>query len=272
MSLEIKALTSDSPQGWKASYLDSPEPRIQALIQEKLGLALCLGHIQVQGHNQQLLFEYDCPTLFETIGAVSIPFFTDNQNQVHIGFMHIDRPILNCSNDSYHQIKENALETNKLELIYQSNILGKKSMEIPRGMGEKVSNNILTAVQIAAKEVQEEMNIQNFNEIINLGRLHYNTTFSPIPVGVFGIQINQDLNQLIPQAEEGIQDIEFIALNTVNQLIAGDQITCAMTITAIKKLEVYLSNRTTVPVAETNTKKSLTEKLTQFMINLNPWS
>jgi len=61
--------------------------------------------------------------------------------------------------------------------------------------------------------------------------------------------------------------MEFIEINKVNQMILNGEILDAMSITAIKQLELFLASQ---KIQEQNPKKITS--FMEFLINLNPFS
>ncbi|MBI96176.1 hypothetical protein CL656_03435 [bacterium] len=266
MSLKIQSLKIDSPQGWQTTSISDPEKqRFNGIIQKKIGIIIQLIHNSVQDEQGNIQFEYDSPLFCEMQGAISVPYFTDSSNNIHIGFVHIDRPVLNVNIDSYHTYLEKALKEEKPEILLEENIFGDNLTEIPRGMGEKIAGKIASSLKIATNEADEEMGIKTIQNIDLIGNTYWNTSFSPTKVPVYALEISSDIQDLKPQELEAISGIEFIEINKANQMILNGEILDSMSITAIKQLELFLDKKS-------KEKLDIPKNLWEFIISLNPFS
>ena len=265
MSLKIQPLKIDSPQGWQTTSIsDSEKQRYNGIIQKKIGIIIQLIHNSVENEENNVQFEYDSPLFCERQGAISVPFFRDKDNNIHIGFVHIDRPVLNVHIDTYHKILEQAIQEEKPEILLKENIFGDNIIEVPRGMGEKTAGKISSSMKVAISEANEEMGIQTIQNIDLIGNTYWNTTFSPTKVPIYALQISSDIQNLKPQELEAISGIEFIEINKVNQMILNGEILDAMSITAIKQLELFLEEKS-------KRKLDNPKNLWEFIFSLNPF-
>lgn len=265
MSLKIQPLKIDSPQGWQTTSIsDSEKQRYNGIIQKKIGIIIQLIHNSVENEENTVQFEYDSPLFCERQGAISVPFFTDKDNNIHVGFVHIDRPVLNVHIDTYHKILEQAIQEEKPEILLKENIFGDNIIEVPRGMGEKTAGKISSSMKVAISEANEEMGIQTIQNIDLIGNTYWNTTFSPTKVPIYALQISSDIQNLKPQELEAISGIEFIEINKVNQMILNGEILDAMSITAIKQLELFLEEKS-------KRKLDNPKNLWEFIFSLNPF-
>lgn len=266
MSLKIKPLAENSPKGWETSTISEQESRFNGMFNKRIGIIIQLIHNTVESKDGNK-FEYDSPLFCERQGAISVPFFKDQNQKIHVGFVHIDRPVLNVDIHTYHLLLERALTENNPKILSQEAIFGDNLIEVPRGMGEKITDRIKSSESIAKLEAEEEMGITVIKNIQQIGNTYWNTTFSPTKVPIFALEISSDLQKLQPQELEAISGIEFIEINKVNDMILNGEILDAMSITAIKQLELNLDFQ---KKQETKPKK-ITSYL-EFLFNLNPFS
>ena len=267
MGNKISKLTLNSPRGWEKIDITSEEDkRTYAIVQEKIGIIIQLIHNIVRNSEGEIIFQYDSPLFTEMQGAVSIPYFIDQSKQVHVGFVHIDRPVLNTDIDTYHDLLNQAIEKKDPQILLSEDIFGANIIEVPRGMGSKIEGKIESSIEIATKEADEEMGVKAVRNIDLLGNLWWNTTFSPTLVPVYGLEISSDIQSLNPQEFEAISGIEFISLPKVNEMIANGDILDAMSITGIKQLELFLEKNSKL------TQNSFKQKVLNFLMELNPFS
>ena len=266
MSLKIKPLAENSPKGWETSTISEQESRFNGMFNKRIGIIIQLIHNTVETKDGNR-FEYDSPLFCERQGAISVPFFKDQNEKINIGFVHIDRPVLNVDIDTYHLLLEKALSENNPQILSQESIFGDNLIEVPRGMGDKIAGKIKSSESIAKLEAEEEMGITVIKKIQQIGNTYWNTTFSPTKVPIFALEISSDLQKLQPQELEAISGIEFIEINKVNEMILNGQILDSMSITAIKQLELYLASQ---EIQEQKPKKITS--FMEFLFNLNPFS
>ncbi len=94
----------------------------------------------------------------------------------------------------------------------------KSNWTFPKGLIEKDEDPILTAL----REIKEEVGVDKINYKGNLGTVHYMFTFRGTlvdkTVHYYLFEIYAD-DKLVPQKEEGIQEVKFVLLNQADSII-----------------------------------------------------
>lgn len=238
MSLETTPLKTNS--SIESTTLTNPQKEdFNSLINNKK--AIIINLINQKDTNEA---ENKNPLFCEKQTIISIPFFKDQNAKIHVGFINIDRPVLNVDINTYHLLLEKALTENNPEILSQEAIFGDNLIEIPQKMDIEVNKNIQ-----------------------QIGNTYSNPSLIPTKVPIFALDISKSIQSLKAQELNEISNMEFIEINKVNQMILNGQILDSMSITAIKQLELYLASQE----IHENKPKKITSFM-EFLINLNPFS
>ena len=143
--ITVSHIDTKSPHNWKDLPKKSETPkRAAGLVNHKIGTII--GVIEVKHPS----FNYDAFSIAEQIGAVSLPFYINQAQEVLIGITKNYRPIANCNTETWNLTQAQALEQNNFDLLTPH--LGKANWEIPRGRGEAK----LSSLELAIEELKEE--------------------------------------------------------------------------------------------------------------------
>ena len=212
---------------------------VNSLINNKKAIIIDL--INQKGSNES---ENKNPLFCEKQTIISIPFYKDQNSNIHLGFINVERPVLNIDINTYHLLLEKAVAENNPKILSQESIFGDNLIEIPQKMDIEVNKNIQ-----------------------QIGNTYSNPSLIPTKVPIFALDISKSIQSLKAQELNELSNMEFIEINKVNQMILNGEILDAMSITAIKQLELFLASQ---KIQEQNPKKITS--FMEFLINLNPFS
>jgi len=212
---------------------------VNSLINNKKAIIIDL--INQKGSNES---ENKNPLFCEKQTIISIPFYKDQNSNIHLGFINVERPVLNIDINTYHLLLEKAVAENNPKILSQESIFGDNLIEIPQKMDIEVNKNIQ-----------------------QIGNRYSNPSLIPTKVPIFALDISKSIQSLKAQELNELSNMEFIEINKVNQMILNGEILDAMSITAIKQLELFLASQ---KIQEQNPKKITS--FMEFLINLNPFS
>jgi len=243
MKLKIQDLNENSPKSWNHSNIENnTSDRFNGIINKKMGMIIHLIHNTVNSADQQ--FDYESPLFCEIQEAISIPYFKDNFQNIHIGFINIERPVLNVDINTYHKLLEKAVAENNPKILSQESIFGDTIIELPKKIDIEVNKNIQ-----------------------QIGSTYSNPSLIPTKVPIFALDISKSIQSLKAQELNEISNMEFIEINKVNQMILNGEILDAMSITAIKQLELHLDFQ-----KNQDQKPKKISSYMEFLFNLNPFS
>lgn len=186
---------------------------VNSLINNKKAIIIDL--INQKGSNES---ENKNPLFCEKQTIISIPFYKDQNSNIHLGFINVERPVLNIDINTYHLLLEKAVAENNPKILSQESIFGDNLIEIPQKMDIEVNKNIQ-----------------------QIGNTYSNPSLIPTKVPIFALDISKSIQSLKAQELNELSNMEFIEINKVNQMILNGEILDAMSITAIKQLELFFS-------------------------------
>src|SRR5210317_2074977 len=136
MSFETTPLkTNSSIESTTLTNLQKEE--VNSLINNKKAIIIDL--INQKGSNES---ENKNPLFCEKQTIISIPFYKDQNSNIHLGFINVERPVLNIDINTYHLLLEKAVAENNPKILSQESIFGDNLIEIPQKMDIEVNKNI----------------------------------------------------------------------------------------------------------------------------------
>lgn len=204
----------------------------KGMYQERLGIKI--HQILVQDKTKG--FQYDQPVIMEPRGAVTLPFYVD-ENQIFVALIQQTRPNIDPTDkDRYDEL----LAAQEYDEII--NLLGTTNWEAPRGLPERTES----VLQSALREVEEESGIRTtvIQEAFELANAVTNSTFFVQPVTFMAARVNEKvaLNSSNQDATESITSVKWFSIQEIMQMITSSEITCGMTIMIVLLLNNHLNN------------------------------
>ena len=226
----VSHINTKSPHNWYNIPQTSQAPqRAAGLVNHKIGTII--GVIEVNHPN----FSYDAFSIAEQIGAVSLPFYINQNQEILIGITQNYRPIANCNTETWNLTQAQALEQNNYNLLTPH--LGKPNWEIPRGRGEANLSSLELAIEELKEEISAPTEIQA--QQIYLGQTYSNTAFITNPTDYFAIELTSTTD-LTTQLSEGITKIKFVTLTEAEEMICDGRIKCAFSEGILYRFQLFL--------------------------------
>lgn len=181
-------------------------------------------------------FSYDQPVMLEKRGAVTVPYFQE-ENQTFVILVRQTRP---CITLDAGQMYDEHMETGNYEEAIA--LLGNEQWEVPRGFPKRAEAVLSTAIREMGEETGIQEDVITSTDI--MAHLNANSTFFAQTVAYVAAKLSEKAATSIfnQDRKETISSIGWFEISQVIEMITSGKVTCGMTAQGIFLLQNHLRN------------------------------